>query len=84
MKMCWKKIVPVAVAGLLLTGCASLSKVNPPAAIQAEPMVINDRQIIGQMTAKVTQMMDSTSTVEMKKLIEKLKKEPKAKLKLPK
>ena len=36
------------------------------------------------MTAKVTQMMDSTSTVEMKKLIEKLKKDPKAKLKLPK
>ena len=47
-------------------------------------MVINDRQIIGQMTAKATQMMDSRATVEMKKLIEKLKKEPKAKLKLPK
>lgn len=47
-------------------------------------MVINDRQIIGQMTAKATQMMDSSATVEMKMLIEKLKKEPKAKLKLPK
>ena len=84
MKVSLKKIVPVAVAGLVLTGCASLSKVNPPAASQAEPMVINDRQIIGQMTAKATQMMDSSATVEMKKLIEKLKKEPKAKLKLPK
>ena len=84
MKMSWKKIVPVAVAGLVLTGCASLSKVNPPAASQAEPMVINDRQIIGQMTAKASKMMDSDSVVEMKTLIERLKKEPKVSLQLPK
>jgi len=82
--MSWKKIVPVAVAGLVLTGCASLSKVNPPAASQAEPMVINDRQIIGQMTAKASKMMDSDSVVEMKTLIERLKKEPKVSLQLPK
>ena len=82
--MSWKKIVPVAVAGLVLTGCASLSKVNPPAASQAEPVVINDRQIMGQMTAKASKMMDSDSVVEMKTLIERLKKEPKVSLQLPK
>ena len=84
MKLSWKKIVPVAVAGLVLTGCASLSKVNPPAARQAEPVVINDRQIMGQMTAKASKMMDSDSVVEMKTLIERLKKEPKVSLQLPK
>ena len=37
-------------------------------------MVITDRRIIGQTTAKATQMMDSSATVGMKKLIEKVKK----------
>ena len=54
-----------------------------PAPIQFEPTVINDRQIIDQMTSEVTEMMDSGSVVDMKELIEKLKKEPRAKLELP-
>ena len=47
-------------------------------------MVINDRQIIRQMTAKASRMMDSDSVVGMKTLIERLKKEPKVNLQLPK
>ncbi len=74
----------VAVAGLMFSGCASLSTQNPPAASQAEPVVINDRQIIRQMTAKASRMMDSDSVVGMKTLIERLKKEPKVNLRLPK
>ena len=74
----------VAVAGLMFSGCASLSTQNPPAAGQAEPVVINDRQIIRQMTAKASRMMDSDSVVGMKTLIERLKKEPKVNLRLPK
>jgi len=46
--------------------------------------VINDRQIIRQMTAKASRMMDSDSVVGMKTLIERLKKEPKVNLRLPK
>ena len=46
--------------------------------------VINDRQIIRQMTAKASRMMDSDSVVGMKTLIERLKKEPKVNLQLPK
>ena len=78
------KMVTVAVGGLMFSGCASLSTENPPAAGQAEPMVINDRQIIRQMTAKASRMMDSDSVVGMKTLIERLKKEPKVNLQLPK
>jgi len=78
------KMVTVAVAGLMFSGCASLSTENPPAAGQAEPVVINDRQIIRQMTAKASRMMDSDSVVGMKTLIERLKKEPKVNLRLPK
>ena len=78
------KMVTVAVAGLMFSGCASLSTENPPAAGQAEPVVINDRQIIRQMTAKASRMMDSDSVVGMKTLIERLKKEPKVNLQLPK
>ena len=74
----------VAVAGLMFSGCASLSTQNSPAAGQAEPVVINDRQIIRQMTAKASRMMDSDSVVGMKTLIERLKKEPKVNLRLPK
>ena len=78
------KMVTVAVGGLMFSGCASLSTENPPAAGQAEPVVINDRQIIRQMTAKASRMMDSDSVVGMKTLIERLKKEPKVNLQLPK
>ncbi len=84
MKMNLMKMVTVAVAGLMFSGCASLSTENPPAAGQAEPVVINDRQIIRQMTAKASRMMDSDSVVGMKTLIERLKKEPKVNLQLPK
>ena len=84
MKMNLMKMVTVAVAGLMFSGCASLSTENPPAAGQAEPVVINDRQIIRQMTAKASRMMDSDSVVGMKTLIERLKKEPKVNLRLPK
>jgi len=83
-KMNLMKMVTVAVAGLMFSGCASLSTENPPAAGQAEPVVINDRQIIRQMTAKASRMMDSDSVVGMKTLIERLKKEPKVNLQLPK
>lgn len=48
------------------------------------PAVINDRAIVGQMTARATTMMDSDSVVGMKTLIAKLKTEPKIKLNLPK
>ena len=72
----------VVIAGLMLGGCASTPDEEAPVPIQPEPAVINDRQIVGQMTAKVTEMMDSGSVVEMKTLIDKLKKEPKAKLQL--
>ena len=72
----------VVIAGLILGGCASTPDEEASAPIQPEPAVINDRQIVGQMTAKVTEMMDSGSVVEMKTLIDKLKKEPKAKLQL--
>jgi len=82
--MNWIKMATVAVAGLMFSGCASLSTQNPPAAGQAEPVVINDRQIIRQMTAKASRMMDSDSVVGMKTLIERLKKEPKVNLRLPK
>ena len=84
MKMSWMKLVPIAVAGLMLNGCASVSTGNPSASGESEPVVINDRQIIGQMTSKAAELMDSDSLVEMKTLIEKLKKEPKINLKLPK
>ncbi|MDP6752052.1 MAG: serine protease [Verrucomicrobiota bacterium] len=82
--MNWIKMATVAVAGLMFSGCASLSTQNSPAAGQAEPVVINDRQIIRQMTAKASRMMDSDSVVGMKTLIERLKKEPKVNLRLPK
>lgn len=72
----------VVIAGLMLGGCASTPDQEASAPIQPEPAVINDRQIVGQMTAKVTEMMDSGSVVEMKTLIDKLKKEPKVKLQL--
>lgn len=72
----------VVIAGLMLGGCASTPDEEASAPIQPEPAVINDRQIVGQMTAKVTEMMDSGSVVEMKTLIDKLKKEPKVKLQL--
>ena len=82
--MSWMKLVPIAVAGLMLNGCASVSTGNPSASGESEPVVIDDRQIIGQMTSKAAELMDSDSLVEMKTLIEKLKKEPKINLKLPK
>jgi len=81
--MNWIKLLPVVIAGLVLCGCTSIPNEEVPAPSQPEPAVINDRQIIEQMTAKVTELMDSGSVVEMKALIEKLKKEPKAKLQLP-
>ena len=81
--MNWIKLLPVVIAGLVLCGCTSIPNEEVPAPSQPEPAVINDRQIIEQMTAKVTELMDSGSVVEMKVLIEKLKKEPKAKLQLP-
>ena len=82
--MNWIKLLPVAIAGLVLGGCTSILNEEAivdkevPALSQPEPAVIDDRQIVQQMTAKVTEMMDSGSVVEMKSLIEKLKKEPKA------
>ena len=87
--MNWIKLLPVAIAGLVLGGCTSILNEEVivdegvPALSQPEPAVIDDRQIVQQMTAKVTEMMDSDSVGEMKSLIEKLKKEPKAKLQLP-
>ena len=80
------KLFPAAVAGLVLCSCTSILNEEEPVAAtapsQPEPTVINDRQIISQMTNKVTEIMDSGSVVEMKALIEKLKKEPKTKLQL--
>ena len=72
--------MPVAIVGLVLGGCTSILNEEVivdegvPALSQPEPAVIDDRQIVQQMTAKVTEMMDSDSVVEMKSLIEKLKK----------
>ena len=86
--MNWIKLFPVATAGLMLCSCTSILNEEEPAPAQVaspsqpEPTVINDRQIISQMTNKVTEIMDSGSVVEMKALIEKLKKEPKTKLQL--
>ena len=86
--MNWIKLFPVATAGLMLCSCTSILNEEEPAPApvaspsQPEPTVINDRQIISQMTNKVTEIMDSGSVVEMKALIEKLKKEPKTKLQL--
>ena len=86
--MNWIKLFPVATAGLMLFSCTSILNEEEPAPApfpspsQPEPTVINDRQIISQMTNKVTEIMDSGSVVEMKALIEKLKKEPKTKLQL--
>lgn len=74
---------------MVLCGCTSILNEGvilnqeAPASGQPEPAVINDRQIVQQMTSRVTEMMDSDSVVEMKDLIEKLKKEPKATLQLP-
>ncbi len=81
--MNWIKLLPVVIAGLVLCGCTSIPDEEVPAPSQPEPAVINDRQIVEEMTAKVTKLMDSGSVVEMKVLIEKLKKEPEAKLQLP-
>ena len=87
--MNWIKLFPVGIAGVVLCGCTSIlneqASLNEetPASSQSEPSVINDRQIVQQMTSRVTEMMDSDSVVEMKDLIEKLKEEPKAKLQLP-
>ena len=85
--MNWIKLFPVATVGLMLCSCTSILNEEEPAPVvaspsQPEPTVINDRQIISQMTNKVTEIMDSGSVVEMKALIEKLKKEPKTKLQL--
>ncbi len=78
------KILPVIAVGVLLSGCASTSSVIKPSSVSAQSVVINDRAIIAQMTAKATKMMDSDSVIEMEELIEKLVKEPKTDLKLPK
>ena len=61
--MIWTKLLPVVIAGLMLCGCASILNEEAPAPAPAEPAVINDRQIIEQMTVKVTEMMDSGSVV---------------------
>lgn len=84
MKMNWMKFLPLVVVGVLHSGCASTSSTVAPKSNESTPAVINDRAIIGQMTAEATKLMDSDSFVEMKTLIEKLKEEPKAKLRLPK
>ena len=78
------KILPVIALGVLLSGCASTSSVIKPSSVSAQSVVINDRAIIAQMTAKATKMMDSDSVIEMEELIEKLVKQPKADIKLPK
>ena len=78
------EILPVFAVGVLLSGCASTSSVIKPSSVSAQSVVINDRAIIAQMTAKATKMMDSDSVIEMEELIEKLVKQPKADLKLPK
>ena len=70
--------------GAVLAGCAATSSVISPKSSDIAPAVVNDRAIIGQMTAKATKMMDSDSVVEMKTLIAKLKTEPQIKLNLPK
>lgn len=77
------KFLPAVVVGVLLSGCASTSSTVAPKSNGSTPAVINDRAIIGQMTAEATKLMDSDSVVEMKTLIEKLKTEPKVDLNLP-
>ena len=84
MRLNGAEILPVFAVGVLLSGCASTSSVIKPSSVSAQSVVINDRAIIAQMTAKATKMMDSDSVIEMEELIEKLVKQPKADLKLPK
>ena len=69
----------LAALGAFLAGCAVTPSVISPKSNENEPAVINDRAIVGQMTARATTMMDSDSVVVMKTLIAKLKTEPKIK-----
>ena len=74
----------LAALGAFLAGCTVTPSVISPKSNEIMPAVINDRAIVGQMTARATTMMDSDSVVGMKTLIAKLKTEPKIKLNLPK
>jgi S1-C subfamily serine protease len=74
----------LAALGAFLAGCTVTPSAISPKSNENVPAVINDRAIVGQMTARATTMMDSDSVVGMKTLIAKLKTEPKIKLNLPK
>ena len=74
----------LAALGAFLAGCTVTPSAISPKSNENVPAVINDRAIVGQMTARATTMMDSDSVVGMKTLINKLKTEPKIKLNLPK
>ena len=74
----------LAAMGVALAGCAVTPSAISPSPSDIAPVVVNDRAIIGEMTARATTIMDSGSVVAMKKLIAKLKTEPKIKLNLPK
>ena len=74
----------LAALGAFLAGCTVTPSAISPKSNEIMPAVINDRAIVGQMTARATTMMDSDSVVGMKTLIAKLKTEPKIKLNLPK
>jgi len=66
-----------------IAGCTSTKPGGVQSSETVKPAVINDRAIIGQMTREATRMMDFNETVSMESLIEQLKKEPRAELRLP-
>ena len=66
-----------------IAGCTSTKPGGVQSSEAVKPVVINDRAIIGQMTREATRMMDFNETVSMESLIEQLKKEPRAELRLP-
>lgn len=72
----------LSVLVVCLSGCATTPSGRSSELGNSGPSIVNDRAIIGQMTAKATKMMDSDSVVKMETLISKLKAEPKIKLNL--
>ncbi len=80
--MNWIKLTPAAAAGFVLCSYTMVLHAEKSAPGSFEPNIIDDRRIIEQMTSKVTEIMDTGSVVEMKDLIERLKKEPRTRLEL--